>query len=70
MNQRLYEKRIKKGWTKADVARFLKISDQHYSYIENGERTPSYQLMIKIGDLFGVKPDYIFLDFYSTKSRV
>lgn len=53
--------RLKKKMTKQAVADFLGISQNYYTYIENGERQKSLDLVYvsKLADLFNVSVDWI-----------
>ena len=46
------------GKTQAEIAQFLNISPQSLSYYFNG-REPSYDILIKISELFDVTIDYL-----------
>ena len=41
-----------RGWTKLDVARFLKVSRAFYSFYEDGKRSASEELEGRIRKLF------------------
>lgn len=49
----LRDLRIKQGWTMAQSAKGIGISESYYSLIENGERRPSVEIAKKIANLFG-----------------
>lgn len=53
--------RLKKKMTKQVVADFLGISQNYYTYIENGERQKSLDLVYvsKLAELFNVSVDWI-----------
>lgn len=53
--------RLKKKMTKQAVADFLGISQNYYTYIENGERQKSLDLVYvsKLAELFNVSVDWI-----------
>ncbi len=53
--------RLKKKMTKQAVADFLGISQNYYTYIENGERQKSLDLAYasKLAELFNVSVDWI-----------
>ncbi len=48
--------------TAKEVAEKVGISKAFYCQIENRKRRLSYITAIKIADVFGVKPDYLFYD--------
>lgn len=47
----LITKRKKKGLSQKEVARLINATQQMYSYVENGRRTPSTKLAKKIADV-------------------
>lgn len=58
---KLKQLRIKKGLTIYDIANMIDISPSHYSLIENKKRNLTYDMAIKIANVFDKKPDDIFL---------
>lgn len=60
MYQKLKELRRKKKYTTAIMAEKLEISKPFYCQLENQKRRLSYDMAIKIADIFGVRPDSIF----------
>ncbi len=48
-----------KGYTQKEVALTLKISVQAVSYWEQGERRPSYDILVRLADLYGTTTDYL-----------
>ena len=64
MFKKLREKRIKKGYTYQKMAEMLGISKTFYYQIEMQDRNLSYNMAIKIADIFNVKPDTIFYNDY------
>lgn len=59
-NERLKELRLKKGVSQLDVANYLGVTKQAYSYYELGKRDPSNEMLYAISDYFGVSLDYLF----------
>mgnify|MGYP001660680281 CR=1 FL=1 len=53
MELAIKQDRISKGWTQANVARNLNITEQAYQLIETARRNPSYEVLVKIENLFG-----------------
>ncbi len=47
----LIQCRNNKGLSRSDVVEFVGITQQYYNFIENGKRTPSPNIAIKIGKL-------------------
>ncbi len=48
--------RRSEGLTQSETAKELLISRQMYCHIENGQRTPSAELLVRISTLFKVNP--------------
>ena len=63
MRVKLMEKRKALGHTQRTMAALLGISRSHYSQIETGEKTPSWDLAMKIKEVTGYKKDDLFYDF-------
>ncbi|MBR1717651.1 MAG: helix-turn-helix transcriptional regulator [Bacilli bacterium] len=53
--------RNKNHYTIYDMANMLNISSSHYSLLENKKRNLSYEMAIKIANIFNTNPDEIFL---------
>lgn len=51
--------RLRKGLTQADVAAALGVSSVVYSRYETGKRQPSIDMLIQMGDIFGVTVDFL-----------
>lgn len=62
MHQKLKDKRLEKGLRCIDVAKELGISKTFYWQIENGKRTLTYKMAVKISKFFKTKPDSLFLE--------
>ena len=52
--------RIKNGFSLSQMAQFLNISKTYYWQLENNSRRISYEMAIKISNIFKKKPDDIF----------
>ncbi|MBD9085482.1 XRE family transcriptional regulator [bacterium] len=52
---------MKKGLTIYDMSKKIGISASHYYLIENKKRNLTYEMAIKIANIFQKKPDDIFL---------
>lgn len=48
-----------KGFTQKEVALTLKISVQAVSYWEQGERRPSYDILVRLADLYETTTDFL-----------
>lgn len=51
--------RTKKEKSQQDIADYLQITRQAYSYYENGKRQPDYETLLKLAEYFGVTVDYL-----------
>jgi len=60
MYKKLKELRIKNKYTTKMMSEKLGISKPFYSQIENQNRRLSYEMAIKIANIFKMKPDDIF----------
>lgn len=58
LGTRVMEKRKEKNFTQEMLANKLGISAAHVSQIENGQRRPSYSLLIKLAHVFDIPIDY------------
>ena len=59
---KLRQERQKKGWTIKYVATLMEISPSMYGYIENGGKRLSYDMAVKLADLFKMTPDELFIE--------
>lgn len=57
--KRLREMRMKRSFTQQHMADVLCISLNSYQKYEQGERSPSYDLLVKIGDTLDVSIDWL-----------
>ena len=60
MKNRVRELRQARGWTQAELARFLNVSRQTVIAIEGDYYDASLKLALKIGALFGEPVERIF----------
>lgn len=60
----LKELRYSKKMTNKDMAEKLGISKPFYCQIENGSRRLSYDMAVRIAEIFGKKPDKLFYNDY------
>ena len=51
--RRIAQMRTANHWTQAYVAQKIGISRTTYTLIESGRRNPSYEVLLKLEDLFG-----------------
>ncbi len=47
------QERIKRGWTQEQIAHCIGITAEAVSMLESGQRKPSYEVLVKLEDLFG-----------------
>ena len=66
---KLQEKRVKYNYSCQDMANKLKISKSFYWQIENKKRRLSYEVAVKIANIFKTKPDKIFYEEYNKKQE-
>lgn len=59
LNERLKQAREAKGLSQSECARRTGASQAAYSYYEQGLRTPSSQMLIRIADLLDVSLDWL-----------
>ena len=57
--QRLKELRKEKNLSQAQLANFLQIKQQSYARYELNTSEPSYDMLVKIAELFEVSADYL-----------
>ncbi|MBE6159706.1 MAG: helix-turn-helix transcriptional regulator [Lactobacillales bacterium] len=62
MNSKLKKIRMKNNYTSKNMADILGISKPFYSQIENGRRRLSYDMAVKIANIFKMKPDELFYE--------
>lgn len=61
MNNRLKVLRAERDWSQQDLADRLGVSRQSVNAIETGRYDPSLSLAFRIGDLFAIPIEAIFL---------
>lgn len=64
MNQKLKQTRKSKKITVVEMSKKLGISAPFYNQIENKKRRLTYEMAVKIADIFNTKPDKLFYDDY------
>ena len=69
MNQKLKYLREQNGYTSDKISKKLNISKAFYSQIENGHRRLSYDMAVKIANIFKMKPDDIFYDDHKNELK-
>ncbi len=56
---RLKELREREGWDQEELAQRLKTSKSNISFYENMLRSPGFEMIFKMAELFGESTDYI-----------
>lgn len=59
LGQRLHEQRILKGFSQKQVADAVNVSASIISNYENGERTPSLEILVALARLYNCSTDYL-----------
>lgn len=67
--EKLKEMRTSARFTYQQVADEVGISKEYYWMIENGKRRLTYELAVRIANVFKSSPDYIFLDSELTRGE-
>lgn len=57
--ERIYELRVEKNLSRADLALKLNVSVRLIGYWETGERECDFDMLLKISDIFSVSVDYL-----------
>ena len=60
MYRMMREERLRRGWSCEDVATQTGLSAEAIRLIETGERNPSYPVLVKLEDLFGLTHRQLF----------
>jgi len=59
ISSRISEIRQQKGLTQADIAKYLKVTQQTYSSYETGKRQMNYETLCMLADYYEVSTDYL-----------
>lgn len=60
MGRMMQRERIMRGWSREYVAEQTGLTAEAIRLIENGTRNPSYPVLIKLEDLFGLSHRRLF----------
>ena len=60
MKTMLWRERKARGWTQEFVAGEIGITPEAVSMLETGQRKPSYDVLVKLEDLFGLPHQQLF----------
>jgi len=63
----LKELREEKNMSVTELAIAVDVTDIYIRYIENGDRSPSTQLAIRIGEVLGLTEEQALIKFFSLK---
>ena len=64
-------KELRGNRSQSDIAKFLGITQQQYSNIENSKKPPKIEMCIKLSKIFDKPIDYIFPNiFLSTSTSI
>lgn len=69
MYRKLKELRKKKKLTAREMAEKLEISKPFYCQIENGKRRLTYDMAVRIAQIFKKKPDAIFYEDHINREK-
>lgn len=59
LGKKIRELRIEKGYTLKQLGEMLNLGESTISMYENGKRTPDYDTLTKIAEIFNVSTDYL-----------
>ena len=62
MENRVKERREERGWSQGELARRLGVSRQTVNAVETDKYDPSLPLALRMGKLFAVPVDQLFID--------
>lgn len=65
----LIQLRNNRGYTRAELANKLGVSEVYISKIERGERRPSIRLMLAFQEFYGVPLQELFADEFQLKEE-
>ena len=69
-SNRLYNARIKLGFTQSDVAKLIPMTQSSYSRIENGFQEPNLSQLKRIAEVLNISLDYLLdveTEFYNNQ---
>ncbi len=67
--EKLKKLRINNNYTYKNIADILNVSKTYYWQIENEKRRLTYELALKISNIFNLKPDDIFYNDFTSKIK-
>lgn len=57
---KIRQEREKRGWTQENVAKMIGITPEAVSMLETGQRKPSYEVLVKLEDLYRMNHRKLF----------
>lgn len=60
MKTKIWQERIQRGCPRSYVAKMVGVSNEAIRLIENGKRKPSYEVLLRLEDLFGMTHRELF----------
>ena len=69
-SERLYNARVKNGFTQSDVAKAIPMTQSSYSRIENGFQEPNLTQLKRIAEVLNTSIDYLLdvdTEFYNNQ---
>ena len=60
MKLKIRQERLDRGWTQSDIAIKVGITKQAYQLIETARCKPSYEVLVKLENLFGLSHRELF----------
>lgn len=67
--ENLKQCRLSRGYSHQGMANKLRISKSYYWQLENNLRRLSYDMAIKIAEIFDTTPDQLFYAYYKSKLK-
>lgn len=70
IGKRIRKLRKARGWSQAELARRLKVNKSTVGFYETGERSPSFEVLLRMCDVFLVTTDYILRGLESPDNAI
>lgn len=69
MSTAMKRERLNKGWTQQYVAEHIGVTKAAISDMETGRRKPSFDVLVKLEDLFGLTHRKLFAETNNSKEE-
>lgn len=69
IGRRMYELRIKKGYSLRELGKRLNIAHSHLSMIENGKKKPNLELLEATAKIYDVSVAFLVGDFTESEKK-